>query len=263
MFIQACRDTGIKPIFEPYWAKLPYSNVYLAITPDILHQLYQGVFKHMKHWVIDAYGAHEIDACCRRLPPNHNICVFIKGISTLQRVSGTEHAQMSHFFLGLIADAPFPNGMSSVRLVRCLRGLLDFLFLAQYPIHSTTSLTSLSDALERFHTDKKIFIDLGIRSDFQIPKIHFMNHYIPGIKCMGTLDNFNTEYTEHLHIDLAKDAYQATNKKDELSQMAQWLKRKEKVMKHAASHLQRTPSMPNPLGLESTENRCPQDLILH
>ncbi|KAJ4470135.1 hypothetical protein J3R30DRAFT_3808633 [Lentinula aciculospora] len=161
MFIQACRDTGIKPIFEPYWAKLPYSNVYLAITPDILHQLYQGVFKHMKHWVIEAYGAHEIDARCRHLPPNHNIHVFIK-------VSGTEHAQMSHFFLGLIADAPLPNGMSSVRLR------------------------------------------------------------------MGTLDNFNTEYTERLHIDLAKDAYQATNKKDELSQMAQWLERKEKVMKHAA-----------------------------
>ncbi|KAJ4471459.1 hypothetical protein J3R30DRAFT_3407826 [Lentinula aciculospora] len=180
MFIQACRDAGIKPIFEPYWAKLPYSNVYLAITPNILHQLYQGVFKHMKHWVIEAYGAHEIDARCRCLPPNHNIHVFIKGISTLQRVSGTEHAQMSHFFLGLIADAPLPNGMSS------------------------------------------------------IPKIHFMNHYIPGIKRMGTLDNFNTEYTERLHIDLAKDAYQATNKKDELSQMAQWLERKEKVMKHAA-----------------------------
>ncbi|KAJ4483962.1 hypothetical protein J3R30DRAFT_3839006 [Lentinula aciculospora] len=212
MFIQACRDAGIKPIFEPYWAKLPYSNVYLAITPDILHQLYQGVFKHMKHWVIEAYGAHEIDA----------------RISTLQQVSGTEHAQMSHFFLRLIADAPLPNGMSSVCLVRCLRGLLDFLFLAQYPIHSTTTLTSLSDALERFHADKKIFIDLGIRSDFQIPKIHFMNHYVPGIKHMGTLDNFNTEYTERLHIDLAKDAYQATNKKDELSQMAQWLERKEK-----------------------------------
>ncbi|KAJ7712786.1 hypothetical protein B0H14DRAFT_3902164 [Mycena olivaceomarginata] len=39
---------------------------------------------------------------------------------------------------------------------------------------------------------------------------------------------FNTEYTEHLHIDLAKDAYRSTNFKDEFPQMTLWLERKEK-----------------------------------
>ncbi|KAJ3711351.1 hypothetical protein C8R42DRAFT_728691 [Lentinula raphanica] len=233
-FIEACRRARIKPIFEPYWAQLPYSNIYLAITPDILHQLYQGVFKHMKNWIIEAYGAHEIDARCRRLPPNHNIRIFPKGISSFQRVSGTEHAQMSHLFLGLVAEAPLPGGMSNVRLMKCLRGLLDFLFLAQYPVHSTTTLSLLLDALDHFHDNKEIFIDLGIRSNFHIPKIHFMNHYVDGIRCTGTLDNFNTEYTERLHIDLAKDAYAATNKKDELLQMTRWLERKEKVTKYAS-----------------------------
>ncbi|KAJ3826355.1 hypothetical protein F5880DRAFT_1631241 [Lentinula raphanica] len=198
-FIEACRRARIKPIFEPYWAQLPYSN---------------GVFKHMKNWIIEAYGAHEIDAHCWRLPPNHNIRIFPKGISTLQWVSGTEHAQMLHLFLGLVAEAPLPDGMSNVRLMKCLRGLLDFLFLAQYPVHSTTTLSLLLDALDHFH-------------------IHFMNHYVDGIKRTGTLDNFNTEYTERLHIDLAKDAYAATNKKDELLQMTRWLERKEKVTKHA------------------------------
>ncbi|KAJ3713720.1 hypothetical protein DFJ43DRAFT_1134924 [Lentinula guzmanii] len=226
-FVEACRKAGIKPIFEPYWSKLPYSNVYLAITPDILHQLYQGVFKHMKNWVIEAYGTHEIDARCRCLPPNHNVHVFMKGISSLQRVSGAEHAQISHICLGLVAEVPLADGI-------CLCGLLDFLFLAQYPAHSTTSLGLLSDALDRFHTNKDIFIDLGIRSNFHIPKIHSMNHYVDSIKRMGTLDNFNTEYTERLHIDMAKEAYGASNKKDELLQMTRWLERKEKVMKHSS-----------------------------
>ncbi|KAJ3748479.1 hypothetical protein DFH05DRAFT_1588862 [Lentinula detonsa] len=234
VFVRACQDAGIKPAFEPFWAKLPYSNIYMAITPDILHQLYQGVFKHMKSWVIEAFGAHEIDAHCRWLPPNHNICIFIKGISSLQRVSGEEHAQMSHFLLGLVAKSPLPNGMSTMRLVRCLRGLVDFLYLAQYPVQLTKTLRYVSDALDLFHANKQIFIDLGIRSDFHIPKIHFMNHYVECITHMGTPDNFNTEYTERLHIDLAKDAYRATNKKDELLQMTLWLERKEKVTKHAA-----------------------------
>ncbi len=36
-------------------------------------------------------------------------------------------------------------------------------------------------------------------------------------------DNFNTEYTERLHINLAKDAFHMTNTKDKYPQMTAWL----------------------------------------
>ncbi|KAG1870273.1 hypothetical protein DFJ58DRAFT_723170 [Suillus subalutaceus] len=42
----------------------------------------------------------------------------------------------------------------------------------------------------------------------------------------------STEYTEHLHIDLTKDAYRATNHKDEYTQMTLWLERREKILWH-------------------------------
>ena len=64
------------------------------------------------------------------------------------------------------------------------------------------------------------------------PKLHFAWHYVELIKPYGTTDNFNTEYTEQLHINLAKDAYQATNFKNKFSQMTLWLKHKEKVLRH-------------------------------
>jgi hypothetical protein len=47
-------------------------------------------------------------------------------------------------------------------------------------------------------------------------------------KLFGASDNYNTEYTERLHIDLAKDAYRSTNFKDTFPQMTLWLERKEK-----------------------------------
>ncbi|KAJ7814278.1 hypothetical protein B0H14DRAFT_2376094, partial [Mycena olivaceomarginata] len=56
--------------------------------------------------------------------------------------------------------------------------------------------------------------------------------YIPNIKMFGTSDNYNSEYTERLHIDLAKEAYRSTNFKDEFSQMTLWLERKEKIARH-------------------------------
>ena len=231
-FLQTCAEAHVKPVVNPFWKDLPYVHIYRSITPDILHQLYQGILKHMIGWVIQAVGRLEVDARCRRLPPNHNIRLFVKGITSLSRVTGQEHNQMSRILLGLVIDAPLPNGLSNVRLIRAVRALLDFLYLAQYPVHTDETLALLEDALEHFHNNKEIFVDLGIRDAFNIPKLHFASHYVDYIKLYGTLDNFNTKYTERLHIDLAKNAYAATNHKDEFTQMAVWLEQKEKIHRH-------------------------------
>ncbi|KAH8804139.1 hypothetical protein DL96DRAFT_1474768 [Flagelloscypha sp. PMI_526] len=232
-FVVACHTAGIKPIQRPFWQNLPYLNIYQSITPDILHQLYQGVVKHVVQWVRAACGDEEIDARCRRLPPNHTIRIFMKGISKLSRVSGTEHGQICSFILGVVIGIPLPDGhQQQARLVQSLRSLLDFLFLAQYPIHSTATLNDLSAMLEDFHRNKSIFEDLGIREGFNIPKLHFTGHYVHLIQLFGTTDNYNTEATERLHIDQVKDAYRATNRKDEYPQMTLWLSRKEKIQQH-------------------------------
>ena len=228
----ACSEAGIKPIVHPFWQDLPYADIYLGITPDILHQLYQGVMKHLVSWVTTAFGAKELDTRCRCLPLNHNIRVFAKGITSLSRVTGKEHADMCCILLGLVVDMKLPDGTSPIPLVRSTRSLLDFLYLAQYPLHTSETLRLLDESLERFHKNKHAFVDLGIRSDFNLPKLHSLAHYVDSIKLFGTTDNYNTEYTERLHIDLAKDAYRATNHRDEYAQMTVWLERKEKILRH-------------------------------
>ncbi|KAI0731511.1 hypothetical protein C8Q72DRAFT_757383, partial [Fomitopsis betulina] len=65
------------------------------------------------------------------------------------------------------------------------------------------------------------------------PEMVEVQHYVRAIKSYGTTDNYNTESTERLHIDFAKEAYRATNHKDEFPQMTKWLERREKVMQHA------------------------------
>jgi len=231
-FLQVCSEAGIKPIVEPFWKDLPYVHIYRSITPDILHQLYQGIIKHLISWVTKALGPLEVDAQCCRMPPNHNIRHFIKGITSLSRVTGQEHDQMSRILMGLVLNAPLLGGLSNARLVRAVRALLDFLYLAQYLVHTDETLQLLEDSLRRFHDNKSIFVDLDIRDAFNIPKLHSTRHYVEYIKLYGTLDNFNTKYTERLHIDLAKDAYAATNHKDKFTQMTIWLERKEKILRH-------------------------------
>ena len=231
-FTKACSDAGIKPVQCVFWKDLPFIDIYSSITPDILHQLYQGLLKHLIAWIRAVCGDAEIDARCRRLPQNHHIRLFMKGICHLSRVTGTEHDQISRFLLALVTDIRLPSGHSNARLVRSVRAVLDFIYLARYPIHTSETVTQMNDALHTFHENRDIFVSLGVRNHFNIPKLHNAGHYYKFIQLFGTADNFNTEYTERLHIDLAKDAYASTNFKDEFPQMTLWLDRKERMMQH-------------------------------
>jgi hypothetical protein len=231
-YLATCSAAGIKPIVHPFWERLPYSDIYLSLTPDVLHQLYQGVMKHLVAWITTAFSKKDLDSRCRCLPPNFNIRSFTKGISSLSRLTGKEHADMCRILLGLIVDMDLPGGASPVRLVRSTRALLDFLYLARYPVHTSETLRLLQQSLQNFHANKHIFIELGIRENFNLPKLHSLAHYVESIELFGTTDNYNTEYTERLHIDFTKDAYRATNHHNEYAQMTTWLECKEKVFRH-------------------------------
>ncbi|KAF8833373.1 hypothetical protein BDN67DRAFT_992852 [Paxillus ammoniavirescens] len=112
-FAYQCHELNIKAIQHPFWEHLPHANVFHSITPDILHQLYQGLVKHLVAWIRSAFGDAKIDACC---------------ISKLSHISGVEHNQMCHFLLGIVVDIHLPNNLSSTHLICALRGLLDFLY---------------------------------------------------------------------------------------------------------------------------------------
>lgn len=250
-FLRGCEDVNIKAIIHPYWQHLPYNNIFLSIPPDILHQIHSGLIKHMLNWIKEIFSKEELDERARCLPLNHHMRHFNRGITHTTYFTGKEHSEIAKFMLGLIVDMPLPGGRpQALRLIQAFQGhflsfydvqytdlsegLLDFCYIAQYPVQSTSTLTSLEASLERFHKYKDVFVELGVRPDFNLPKLHYARHYVDLIQWLGTTDNYNTEHTERLHIDFAKQAYKATNHKDEFFQMTRWLERKEKIYRHAA-----------------------------
>ena len=223
-FQQFCKDNLVSGgVHRPFWEGFPLCDIHLSITPDVLHQLYQGIIKHMVTWCSSLMDDEELDHRVRTLPPCFGLRHFKGGWSRLSQISGKERKDMACILLGcLVGKAPNP-------VIACYRALLDFIYLAQYPTHDDDSLDYMEDALNLFHKHKHILIDLGVREHLDIPKFHSMVHYVESIKNFGTTDNYNTEMFERFHIDMAKEGWKATNFRNEVPQMTRWLTRQEKV----------------------------------
>ncbi|KAG1727147.1 hypothetical protein EDD22DRAFT_982766 [Suillus occidentalis] len=120
---------------------------------------------------------------------------FKKGISKWKQWTGADYRELQRVFLGVIA----------------VRG---------YQTHMDMTLS---------HMHNDIFLKLGVREHFNIPKFHLMLHYVDAIRLFGSADGSNTELPERLHIDFAKRAYRASNRCDYIIQMTTWLRRQESI----------------------------------
>ncbi|KAJ7318309.1 hypothetical protein DFH08DRAFT_1036468 [Mycena albidolilacea] len=220
-------DQNLRPI-NPFWADFPHCDIFSSMTPDLLHELHNGVFgDHIVKWSTKAAtgGDKEIDRRFRTMTPHPTLRHFTRGISLTSQWTGNERENMEKVLLGILAQATDPA------VQRAVAAIIDFIYYAHFETHCEESLSRLDAAWAAFHEEKSIFLELEIRKHFDINKLHELKHYVDSIRSRGTADGFNTENTERLHIDFAKAGYRATNKVHYTRQMTVWLARQEAVYK--------------------------------
>jgi hypothetical protein len=228
----AFKREGFRSTDHPFWADLPHTNIFMAITPDILHQLHNGlVGEHVVPWlqdIIKHISEHELDDRLRAMSPYPGLRYFRDGLLLISQWTGNERRELEKILLGCLVDLVPHN------VFQATSALLDVVYYMRFESHDTDSLAALQDAIDSFHSHKHAFVELGIRNHFNFAKFHSLQHYVDSLRLFGSADGYSTDISERLHIDLAKNAYRATNRRDFFAQMVLWLQRREKMAFFAA-----------------------------
>lgn len=103
--------------------------------------------------------------------------------------------------------------------MRTLRAFIDFCYLARRDIHDSDSISQMDQALADFHQHREIFKELGIRSDFNLPRQHSTRHWTKSIREFGAPNGLCSSITESKHIKAVKKPWRRSNRYKALEQM--------------------------------------------
>lgn len=219
------KEVGLNGVHEPFWRDWEYADPSQFLTIDILHGVKKFVGDHPVKWMTKLVGKEEIDnryaALQRAVGRRH----FDDGFTKYKKRTHGEQADILRHLVAVSQDAPKVHR----GIMKAIRALADFFYVAQYEYHDEETLQYLKDFLKTFHEYKGAFITANARKNFKIPKLECFLHFPNKIRFLGSLNQYSAETTERLHIPSAKEPYRHTNRKEFELQMCRFLDREERV----------------------------------
>lgn len=145
-------------------------------------------------------------------PPFAGLRRFHEG-RRFKQWTGDDSKALMKVFLSAIA------GLVPEQMVRALSAFLEFCYLVRRSQIDEDVLIKIDAAIERYHIERKIFVDCGIRSDFNLPRQHALLHYRALIQKFGAPNGLCSSITESKHIKAVKQPWRRSSRNEPLGQM--------------------------------------------
>ena len=105
------------------------------------------------------------------------------------------------------------------QMVRAVSAFMEFCYLVRRSQIDEDTLTAIGAAVKRFHKEREIFLELGVRDDFLLPRQHSIVHYVDLIMLFGAPNGVCSSITESKHIKAVKEPWRRSSRNQALGQM--------------------------------------------
>ena len=137
----------------------------LLFKPDILHNIYLGLFKHLMQRIEDFLKNNGrqglFDNVWKSLSPYPGFFVPKNASREVTQCQGKEMRNLGRCMLGVFTSflrSPTPAQQSPfANAIQCFRALVYFTLMAQYRSHMEDTLEYMEQYLHDFHRDKVVF----------------------------------------------------------------------------------------------------------
>ena len=211
-FLEAAKEMNLSGVHLPFWRNWPFADPAKFLTPEILHTLHKFFFDHILKWCKEGLGTDELDAHYQSQHKRVGVRHFSNGVSHIKQMTGREHRDLQWTIVASIVGPVAPN------FVRAVRAAIDFIYKAQAPTFTESSINSMVQSLAEFHQFKQAVIDAGLRrgasgplDHFEIPKLELFHSFAPAVRNVGAPIQFTANVSERLLITHCKNPFGRTN----------------------------------------------------
>jgi len=230
-FQKKCKERGLLGVHLPFYRNWFFTDPSIFLVPELLHACHKFFFDHILKWCKEVVGTRELDARYKSMHKCVGIRHFTSSVSHVQQMTGREYREIQRTIVAVIAGAAPPG------FVRAIRTLIEFIYLAQNPVHTESSIRNMVNALQSFHTLKHFITEAeaqrtktGVRTDFNIPKLELFQSFAKVIETVGTLPQFTADVCKRLLVTHCKQTFERTSRnRDFTEQVVRILDREERM----------------------------------
>ncbi|KAG1906459.1 uncharacterized protein F5891DRAFT_1125401 [Suillus fuscotomentosus] len=211
-FQEEAKSLYLSGVQLPFWHNWRFSDPAYFLAPDILHTLHKFFFDHIFKWCKEILGADELNSRFHRQHKHIGTRHFSQGVSHVQQMTGWEHQDIQRTIVATLV------GVADANFIQAICALIDFIYQAQSPTFTPSSITAMTSSLEEFHRFKRAIISTeacrgtsGPIKHFEIPKLELLTSFAQAIPNLGAPIQFTSETSERMLITHCKGPFTRTS----------------------------------------------------